>query len=129
MSVTFDIIDGIQGYCPVQAYITVTSPDGERIGYFRARHGDWSLEIYPIGAAASPETLAAGFRLPDGEPEWEIRREYGPGPHDAGWMPEDHAAALIAWAVERYAAGDPGGEAGEAPPVAGLRSARQRRSE
>jgi hypothetical protein len=106
-------IRGPEGNCPVQSFGPVTTDDGaERWVYFRARGSHWEVHVYPPGRLPGGE----GDDLPDCEPEWWIDRDYGQG-FAAGWMPEEDAQVLLDWALERWAAGDPGGEAGDAPPL------------
>ena len=69
-------IDHIGGWCPVQAEGTI---DGKPF-YFRARGRRWSLGI---GGE------------PVGSPEWEVSKQWGDGPYDAGYMPLQDAIDII----------------------------------
>jgi hypothetical protein len=46
------MIDWLGGMCPAQA---VGHLADERPFYFRARHGEWSLEVGPLGAGADDD--------------------------------------------------------------------------
>ena len=70
------VIDWLGGNCPVQAEGTI---DGKEF-YFRARGSHWALEIEPRKYPAV---------------EWRYKEEWGEGPYDAGWMPEDVAREMI----------------------------------
>ncbi len=72
------------GNCPVQGEGTI---DGEPY-YFRARGEHWSIEI------------GGGFVLEDAEKGipgigFYHEEEWGDGPYDAGWMPDDVARQMI----------------------------------
>ena len=84
MSAPVVVIDWLGGNCPVQAEGTV---NGEPF-YFRARGCWWSMSIgqQPVDA-----------------PNWHFEQEYGKGPYDAGWMPEDEARGFIAYAAQKWA--------------------------
>ena len=71
------------GNCPVQADGTV---DGVPF-YFRARHQHWTFSV-----GADPVM----------EEDFLISNRYGTGPHDAGWMPEAEALAIIKVSAEAY---------------------------
>jgi len=79
-------ITELGGNCPVQAEGTIR---GE-LFYFRARGNRWSLSI---GSD------------PIGSPAWWMVEQYGEGPYDAGWMPEDDAEKFIRKAAALYLAG------------------------
>lgn len=87
-------IDWLGGNCPVQAEGRI---DGEPF-YFRARGSRWSLSV------GGPDTIT--------EPDWFYAENYGDGPFDAGWMPDEEAAAFIARAVDLRADGHPGEDCG-----------------
>jgi len=76
----------IGGNCPVQAEGTV---DGKEF-YFRARGEHWSVSIGEWDII--------------GNPEWYYEEDYGDGPYDAGWMPEDKARGFIDKAIAKYRA-------------------------
>ena len=83
------IIDEIGGNCPVQAEGTI---NGRRF-YFRARGCRWSMQI-------APEGVACGYLAwPETDGEWYHGEQWGNGPYDAGWMPEDTAREMIAKAA------------------------------
>lgn len=87
-------IDWIGGNCPVQAEGTINGAPF----YFRARGDSWSIEIgggYVL-EDASKGIPASGFYL---------KRDYGDGPYDAGWMPVEEACGFIAEAAAEYAKG------------------------
>ncbi len=73
----------IGGNCPVQSEGEI----GDKLFYFRARHEHWSL-----GIGGDPVLY----------PEWYHEEEWGEGPHDAGWMPQHVALAMMAKAFALY---------------------------
>lgn len=85
------IIEWIGGNCPVQAEGII---DGKRF-YFRARGEHWSLEIHPTASVRYA-------KWPEGIAPWEHEEEWGNGPFDAGWMPEDVAREMIAKGAALY---------------------------
>ena len=94
---TYDL-DSIGGNCPVQADITLRHNGEERLAYFRARGDAWSVEVWAPG-----RKRASSDGLPEGSAEWFIEMDWGTG-YDAGWMELDAARALIAWALDGWAA-------------------------
>ena len=86
-------IEWLGGNCPVQAEGTI---DGKRF-YFRARGEHWSLTIHPT---ASGEYL----KWDDDQQAWEHEEEWGDGPFDAGWMPEEVAKRMIETGAMHYRA-------------------------
>lgn len=83
--------------CPVQADVALTRDGIARVAYFRARGSCWELTIWPPGFA----TVDAAFDAPA---EWSVELDWG-NEYAAGWMTRAQARALIAWAVEQWAAG------------------------
>lgn len=83
-------IDMLGGNCPVQAKGLI---DGEPF-YFRARWEGWSLSI---GSDHEDNSNFTGVHGRDvvGNPRWYHEEEWGDGPYDAGWMPEDEARRMI----------------------------------
>ena len=79
-------LDSIGGNCPVQAYGSV---DGRRF-YFRARGDSWQFHV--------AETDDKIFF----EDDFYIGRDYGEGPFDAGWMPENEALGFIVESIAAY---------------------------
>jgi hypothetical protein len=86
-------IDWLGGNCPVQAEGTI---NGKRF-YFRARGDCWSLEVSP---GADGDYLS----WPVTPEPWLYEEDYGDGPFDAGWMPQEEAVQMIAKAAALYAA-------------------------
>lgn len=82
-------IDWLGGNCPVQAEGRI---DGEPF-YFRARGEHWSLSVGSYHEICTD--LAVHGRDVIGNPRWEHEEEWGDGPYDAGWMPEDEARRMI----------------------------------
>lgn len=76
----------IGGNCPVQAEGTI---DDEPF-YFRARGQGWSLSV------GGDDVMM--------DPKWHHSEQYGDGPFDAGWMPEDEALAFIEQSATAFAA-------------------------
>lgn len=75
----------IGGNCPVQAEGII----GGKPFYFRARGEHWSMEI--------------GYDSKSSEPaEWYKEEEWGDGPYDAGWMPEEDAINIIERCATEY---------------------------
>lgn len=83
-------IDMLGGNCPVQADGLI---DGEPF-YFRARWDSWSLSIGSDYEDHS--SIGKNGRDVVGRPRWFYEEDYGDGPYDAGWMPEDDARKMIA---------------------------------
>ena len=86
-------IDWLGGNCPVQAEGSI---DGKRF-YFRARGEHWEFRV-----SESAETSANNW--PDFFECFCHEEEWGDGPYDAGWMPEDVARQMIAKGAEAYRA-------------------------
>lgn len=78
-------IHNIGGNCPVQAEGAI---DGKEF-YFRARGQRWSMSIGGDDVVLSPK--------------WYYEEDWGDGPYDAGWMPEDIAREKIAISAKMYA--------------------------
>lgn len=76
-------IEYIVGQCPVQAEGTVNGVPF----YFRARHAHWTFSV-----GANPVM----------EEDFLISNRYGTGPHDAGYMPNEEALAIINVSAEAY---------------------------
>jgi len=72
-------LDWIGGNCPVQAEGSV---DGKAF-YYRARGGRWQFHVALTNAEIFDSDL------------FYLERDYGEGPFDAGWMPEDEALGFI----------------------------------
>ena len=68
------------GNCPVQAEGLVNN----RPWYFRARGDSWSMTVGAVGVEHALD-----------DEEWRYEQDYGDGPFDAGWMPEDEARGFI----------------------------------
>lgn len=81
-------IDWIGGNCPVQAEGMVN----RRPWYFRARGDSWSMTVGNPGDQHALDSEA-----------WRCEQEYGDGPYDAGWMPEDEARGFIVGAIMLWA--------------------------
>jgi hypothetical protein len=75
----------IGGFCPVQGEGTV---DG-RFWYFRARHDDWSFEVFSVGWA--PDEGLPG----DDKIVWSAEAEYEGEQPNAGWMKFSEAWDII----------------------------------
>jgi hypothetical protein len=82
-------IDSIGGNCPVQAYGLI---DGEPF-YFRARWEHWSLSVGSDDE--DPSDLGLYGRDVVGNPRWYHEEDWGDGPFEAGWMPEEEARRMI----------------------------------
>lgn len=87
-------IDCLGGNCPVQAEGRI---NGKRF-YFRARGEHWSLTVHPTADGKFLE-------WPRDDLDWFHEEEWGDGPFDAGWMPEDVAREMIAKAAALYEQG------------------------
>jgi len=81
-------IDWLGGNCPVQAEGTV---DGHAF-YFRARGNSWQFHV----ARCQSEIFDRDV--------FYHEQDYGDGPFDAGWMPEDEARGFIAEAIALFRA-------------------------
>ena len=77
-------LERIGGNCPVQADGTF---DGNAF-YFRARGDSWQFHVAP-----TQDEIFGDTEL------FYIERDYGDGPFDAGWMPENEALGFIAQAA------------------------------
>ena len=93
-------IEGLSGYIygngPVQGYGKI---DGYP-WYFRARHDFWHMEITDV-KDMEPEDLPI---VGDAYSGWEISENWGKG-HEASYMPESVALALIESVVEKFRSG------------------------
>jgi hypothetical protein len=76
-------LEWIGGNCPVQAEGFV---DGKAF-YFRARGDTWQFHVAPSREEIFDNDV------------FYMERDYGEGPFDAGWMPEDEALAFIGEAI------------------------------
>jgi hypothetical protein len=74
-------IDALGGECPTQAWGRL---DDGRPFYFRARHGEWDLEIGPIGADTDGSWI--------GELRWVVARGIDP---TGGRMPDEDVRAIL----------------------------------
>lgn len=78
----------IGGNCPVQAEGEV---DGQAF-YFRARGDGWQFHVAPTdGEIFDNDTFY-------------VEHDYGDGPFDAGWMPENEALSFIVQAIGEFRA-------------------------
>lgn len=81
-------MESLGGMCPAQAVGRLAD---QRPFYFRARHGEWSLEVGPPGA--NPGDDWHGFVRP-GTQELAWGVAVGDDPTE-GWMPEDTIRELL----------------------------------
>lgn len=77
-------IEWLGGNCPVQAEGTINGLPF----YFRSRGDEWSMSV--------------GGADVIGSPEWYHEEQYGVGPYDAGWMPDEDAYGFIMKAAKMF---------------------------
>lgn len=84
-------LESLDGNCPVQGVGDVA---GKGL-YFRARHRNWTF-------AVARRLGEDGADVYDASQGFYREGEYGEGPHDAGYMPYDHAESIIRRCLEEY---------------------------
>lgn len=80
----------IYGFCPIQGDGTVD----DRFWYFRARHEEWSFEVYDV--STKPELPGENHLV------WDMYGSYNGDAHNAGWMKFSEAWALIEQKIAAY---------------------------